>query len=120
VWEALPLTGFTRVIASHCEFVSGGPKGLQFTLDESQSSLLNDNHVERLRDALRDWLGEPVTVRVSCGPLEGETPALRRGRLESEQRERAAQVLEEDPLLQKLLGRFDGQLDRSSIQPGDM
>jgi len=45
---------------------------------------------------------------------------MRKARLAQERQQEAIASIEGDPQLQKLIARFDGELDRSSIVPTDL
>ena len=67
--------------------------------------------------ALEHYFGLGLSVAVSPGDLNGETPAMERAR-QAQERQRAAVIaIEGDPLLQQLIKRFDGELDHTSIVP---
>jgi DNA polymerase-3 subunit gamma/tau len=117
---ALGLTGIVQNIASHCELRQRDGDHLQFVLDRSHAVLFNDSHGEKLRLALQNYFGHPVTVSVELGAPSGETPAMRAQRLAAIRQAEAVVAIEADPQLQALIARFDGELDRSSIHPTDV
>ena len=117
--ESLGLVGIVYNIASHCELRSREGKALQFILDSANASLFNDSHSDKIRLALENYFGHPLSVAIVPGEVHTETPAIRKARLAQERQEQAVTSIESDPLLQKLITRFDGELDRSSIAPTD-
>ena len=58
-----------------------------------------------------------MSVSVTLGELLGETPAMIREREAAQRQREAIDSIEGDPLLQQLIERFDGELDRTSIIP---
>jgi DNA polymerase-3 subunit gamma/tau len=117
---ALGLTGIVYNIASHCELRQREGAQLQFVLDSSHAALFNASHSDKLRLALQNYFGHPVTVSVELGAPSGETPAMRVERLAAIRQAEAVIAIEADPQLQALIARFDGELDRSSIHPTDV
>ena len=117
--DKLGLAGMVYSIASHCELRGVEGRALRFVLDRDNASLFNASHSDKLRLALENYFGEPVTVSVIPGQVRGETPAARRSRLQRERQQHAIAAIEGDPRLQALIARFDGELDRSSIVPTD-
>jgi len=115
----LGLAGIVHSIASNCWLAGRDGNALHFVLDAEHASLFNDSHAEKLRLALENYLGHPVTVRLEVGVPEGETPAMRRHRLLRERQQEAVAAIEGDPRLQALISRFDGELDRASIAPDE-
>jgi DNA polymerase-3 subunit gamma/tau len=66
---------------------------------------------------LENYLDSRVSVSITQGELQGETPAMQRARLASERQQEAIAEIESDQRLQALIARFDGELDHSSIAP---
>jgi len=115
----LGLTGIVQNIASHCELRSNQGGALSFVLDSANATLFNDSHEEKVRLALENYFGQPVRVSIELGSVSNETPAMRHTRKASERQQQAVDSIENDPRLQALMSRFDGELDRSSIVPTD-
>ena len=118
--ELLGLAGIIYNIASHCELQERSGKGLQFVLDQAHAALFNPGHSDKLRLAMENYFGHPVSVSVAPGLLCGETPAMRTARLAEQRQAEAVASIESDRQLQTLINRFDGELDHSSIQPTDI
>jgi DNA polymerase-3 subunit gamma/tau len=117
--ELLGLGGIVYNIASHCELRSRQDDRLEFILDAGNASLFNDSHSAKLRLALENYFGQPLSVSLIQEVVQRETPAMRTARLANERQEEAVVAIEGDPQLQALITRFDGELDRSSIVPTD-
>lgn len=113
----LGLVGIVYNIASNCELRSRQDSTLEFVLDESSSNLFNEGHVGKIRMALENYFGGALQVAIRPGALLGETPAKTRTRLNAERQSEAVAEIEGDPVLQQLIERFDGELDRDSIVP---
>jgi len=113
--QGLGLAGMVYNIARHSELREVRGTQLQFVLDAANSSLFNDDHTRKIRLALENYFGGPLTVEIIPGEPARETPAMRQERLSSERQQAAVASLEADPVLQNLINRFDGELDRASI-----
>ncbi|HEY6131327.1 MAG TPA: DNA polymerase III subunit gamma/tau C-terminal domain-containing protein, partial [Halioglobus sp.] len=118
--ELLGIKGIIYNIASHCELHQRDGDNLQFVLDKTHAALFNDSHGKKLRLALENYFGNPVSVSVILGEPRGETPAMRLARMAQERQAEAIDAIKGDPLLQSLISRFDGELDHSSILPTDV
>lgn len=118
--ELLGLGGIVYNIASHCELRAREKDRLEFILDTGNASLFNDSHSDKLRLALENYFGQPLSVSLVQDTVQRETPAMRTARLASERQEEAVIAIDGDPQLQALITRFDGELDRSSIVPTDV
>ncbi len=119
VLEQLGLGGIVYTIAINSELRSCEDGVLQFVLDNANAALFNKSHAGQIRTALEKYFDRALSVTIEPGDLQGETPALRQARLRQERQQAAVASIEADPLLQKLIARFDGELDRSSITPVD-
>ncbi len=117
--DHLGLKGMIHNIASHCELRDLEGNALQFVLDEAHATLLNDSHGGKLQMALENFFEEAVVVSLQTGAVRTETPAMRAARLAAQRQAEAVVAIEEDPQVQALITRFDGELDHSSIHPTD-
>jgi DNA polymerase-3 subunit gamma/tau len=117
--DDLGLAGIVLNIASHCELRTRRERELEFILDEAHSTLFNEGHVDKIRLALENYFGGELSVSITPGALQAETPARRSERLRQERLSEAVAEIESDAQLQTLIARFDGELDRSSIAPLD-
>ncbi|MFV0278372.1 MAG: DNA polymerase III subunit gamma/tau [Parahaliea sp.] len=117
--EQLGLVGIVYNIASHCQLQSTQGTRLAFTLDEGNATLFNSGHTDKLALALQNYFDIRVVVSITPGAITGETPAMRSERLAGERQQQAVTAIESDPVLQRLIERFDGELDRGSIVPLD-
>ena len=117
--EQLGLGGIVYTIAINCVLSSRVGSHLAFVLDQANAALFNKGHVQQIRTALEKHFGCELTVEIQPGEAQDETPALRQARLRRERQQAAVATIEADPLLQELITRFDGELDRSSITPVD-
>ncbi len=117
--EQLGLGGIVYTIATNSELRSCSENNLQFVLDQANAALFNKGHVGQIQSALEKYFGEAVTVSIEPGETAAETPARRQARLQQERQQAAVESIEADPLLQQLIARFDGELDRASITPVD-
>jgi DNA polymerase-3 subunit gamma/tau len=115
--ERLGLVGIVYNIASNCELRSCDGKALMFVLDEASSNLFNDGHAGKIGMALENYFGVSLSVFVAPGQLMRETPAAITVRVAAQRQREAEIAIEADPLLQQLIKRFDGELDRTSILP---
>ena len=115
--ESLGLVGSVANVASNCELRSIDKDKLDFVLDSANAALFNDSHVEKIQVALQNYFDRQVSVSITAGEVQRETPAARRQRLVLERQQQAVSDIECDDVLQGLIERFDGELDRSSIMP---
>ena len=115
--ESLGLAGIIYNIASHCELRNRQESALEFVLDADNASLFNAGHVDKIRLALQNFYDTELSVQITPGQCETETPAMLQARRAMERQQEAVQEIEADPRLQALIAHFDGELDRASIAP---
>jgi DNA polymerase-3 subunit gamma/tau len=115
--QQLGLHGIVYNIASHCELRSCADSTLEFILDEDNATLYNENHGSRISQVLENYFDTKLSVSVARGKTQTETPAVQKNRLTQERQRQAVDAIEQDPKLQQLIERFDGELVRSSIAP---
>ncbi|MEM8563668.1 MAG: DNA polymerase III subunit gamma/tau [Pseudomonadota bacterium] len=119
VLEQLGLTGIVYTIANNCSIVSCEDDKLSLVLDADNAALFNAGHTQQIGEALQRYFDNKLSLHIATGDLTSESPAQQRKRLDEERQQAAEAELDADPILQKLISRFDGELDRSSITPVD-
>ena len=104
-------------IASHCLYLGRSGTALRFLIDSGHNSLYDDPHQEQFSEALSDYFKTPVTVEISLGVAEHETPRAANLREKSERLAEAVETLNNDPAVVKFKQLFDGGVDERSVQP---
>ena len=117
VFNDLNLSGMTHGIASNMVFAQRQGTKLQFTLQQGQSSMLNDTHQGRMREALEVMFGCNLELTINIGETQIETPFANRQRRETEHQQQAIIALENDANVASLTTAFNGQLDTNSVLP---
>ena len=117
VFNDLNLSGMTHGIASNMVFAQRQGTKLQFTLQQGQSSMLNDTHQGRMREALEAMFGCNLELTINIGETQVETPFANRQRRETEHQQQAIMALENDANVASLTTAFNGQLDTNSVLP---
>jgi DNA polymerase III subunit gamma/tau len=94
-----------------------GPQ-IIFTAAPDDLIMMTDRFRGALEQALAEWLGRSVRVTVQAADsAELETPAeLERSAVERHQAEAEA-AIENDPVVRRLVERFDAEIVRESIRP---
>lgn len=121
VVQALKLRGMATQLALHCVCESADDDHWVLRLAPAHSSLNQKNLLERLNDALSQYLQRPVkmTVRVADEAGGDETPAAKREREEKQHRRDITASLEEDPNVQTMKSMFDARVLPDSIRDND-
>jgi DNA polymerase-3 subunit gamma/tau len=106
-------------IASHCLYQGRSGNQLQFLIDSNQTSLYDSAHQQTLAEALSEYFGEAVTVEITFGVPEQETPRAADNREKAERLAAAVETLNSDPSVIKFKQLFDGHLNEQSVRPID-
>ena len=113
----LAVKGMSKNILMQCTFLSRRDMTLQLQIDPQYFDLLNESHQQRITDALTDYFAGPLNVRIEAGSSELETPMAHQQRKLKERLQQARDALEQDPVVQDIIQRFDASLDLESIEP---
>ena len=106
-------------IASHCLYLGRSGSTLRFLIDSGHNSLYDDAHQAQFSEALSDYFKTPVSVEISLGVAEQETPRAANLREKSERLAEAVETLNNDPAVLKFKQLFDGTVDERSVRPID-
>lgn len=106
------LAGISGNILWNCVLSGRQNDQLSLTLDQQQSALYSTDHAERIAHALSDSLGYPVTVNISIGELNQESPAQRRAREKQEAIAALHQRFHNDPGVKALVQTFDASIEQ--------
>lgn len=113
----LDLTGMTESLAKamSLESLQGNRMVLHYTAE--QEALFNDQHQQRITDAITAFFQEPMSVDFKLAEQTRETPVNYRIRRAEERRIAAVRHLKQDPNVERLIEMFDGKLDELSVEP---
>ena len=106
-------------IASHCLYLGRQENQLQFMIDSDQTSLYDAAHQQSLGEALSDYFDQQISVEISFGVAEQETPRAADLRQKAERLADAVETLNSDPAVIKFKQLFEGSLDEKSVRPID-
>ncbi len=116
---SLGLRAAAAELAANCEFASWDGARLRLNLDPAGEHMQVPSAVERLRGALAEALGTPMTLEIRVRKPEQDTPARRRVRQEAERQAQAEAQMQADPVALRLQERFDAEWVPDSIRPWD-
>jgi DNA polymerase-3 subunit gamma/tau len=114
---ALPLSGLARELAQNCELGQLGENQCLLRLSPAQGHLQMKPAPDRLQQALSEFFGRPLQLRIELAQNEIDTPAATVGRQRQEQQERAATSIAQDTFVRDVIDSFDASLVESSIKP---
>ena len=114
---ALPLSGLARELAQNCELRHLGDSQCLLRLSPTLGHLQMKPSPDRLQQALTEYFGRPLALRIELAQNEIDTPAATVGRQRQEQQERAATSIAQDTFVRDVIDSFDASLVESSIKP---
>ncbi|MGD8312642.1 MAG: DNA polymerase III subunit gamma/tau C-terminal domain-containing protein, partial [Gammaproteobacteria bacterium] len=116
--EALPLRGMAREMALNCACHGMDKDRIRLTLDPAHIHLLGEERQRLLEQALGEYYGRPVAVKITADEaLARDTPARRQLREQDERQRQAVSAIEEDANVKAILDAFDGTVQADSIRP---
>jgi len=121
-WQALlpqlGLSGMTASIASHCTLAAAEGDNWLLHLDPSQS-LLSETQQQRLSEALEQFHGRPIDLRIERQTPAEQTPAQRSQQQKQIRLQQAEAAIQSEPLVQAMMEQFAAVIEPGSVQPID-
>ncbi|MFN4325763.1 MAG: DNA polymerase III subunit gamma/tau [Azonexus sp.] len=114
---ALPVSGLARELAQNCELRQLEDGLCLLRLPPKQGHLQMKPSPERLQQALADYLGRPVQLRIEVGDIAVDTPAATASRQRQAMQERAAAAIAQDGFVRDMIDTLDASIVESSIKP---
>lgn len=114
---SLSLSGLAKELAQNCELRQLSENQCLLRLSPAQGHLQMRPNPDRLQQALSDFFGRSLLVRIELAQNENVTPAETVGRQRQEQQERAATAIAQDTFVRDVIESFDASLVESSIKP---
>ncbi len=120
VVSQLPIGGVIHNTVMNCQLIRCEGSGLEFILDEQNSTLYDDSHQQRLQDILTDYFSEAVYVNIVMGAVTEETPQVTKARLKAERLALALRSMKSDPKVQEVIKVFSAKLIEETVKPIDL
>lgn len=117
IFYKLKLTGITANIAANCTLMEKNDNSWHLQLDPTQQALFSDNQRKRINEAINEYIGHQITLKVTIEPPLHETPAIQEKRFKAEKQLAAEQSIHSDPLIQQLKEQFSAIIYEESIKP---
>ncbi len=114
--QQLPITGAARELARNAELRRREGSRFELVVPKAKAHLAERSYQEKLKAALEQHFGSPVTVKVAVGEAGGVTAAALEAGEREARRAAAAQSVQSDGLVQDLVNLFDGKVVDSTIR----
>ena len=117
VFPSLSVSGIVRNILANTEWEEFSEGILLLRLAEDQSALYSEEILPKLESALTQYFCEPVSLKITVGMVDAETPALKAQRLTKEAHLSMVNEFETDTNVRELVDRFAATVETGSIVP---
>ena len=115
LYAELPLAGIAANIMANCELNQETESSFAFTLGQKHSAVFSEELVSKVEPIFSAYFERPISVSVTVGETNDETPAQAKiRRLAELQAERVA-AFEKDPLVAEICERLGGRIVVDSI-----
>ena len=114
----LALSGMSQALAMQCSWGRQDGDLVILNLDKAHQHLRNSPLEARIREALSDWFGRPMKLRIDMvDALAEQTPAVMADAARQEKQQAAEQSISGDPTVSALRETFDAEIIPDSVQP---
>ncbi|WP_028669891.1 DNA polymerase III subunit gamma/tau [Saccharospirillum impatiens] len=111
----LGLSGMTKTLFAHSTWAGFENSRLQLIISDNYRKLMNETHIERLMAVLGDFLPGVTGLDYQFGVAE-KTPQAWFDRLHNAAYDMAVAALHQDPFVQSLVSRYDGNLQADTVK----
>lgn len=118
----LPVAGAARELARNAELVRRQGQSFELVVPRTKAYLAERAYVDKLKSALEQHLGGPVSLKVGAGEITGATAAAIEAGERQARRAAAEQSVQGDGFVKDLVNLFDGKVVDSTIRdslPGE-
>lgn len=112
----LGLSGMTKTLFAHSTWAGFEDSRLQLVISDNYRKLMNETHIERLMAVLGNFLPGVSGLDYQFGVAE-QTPQAWFDRMHNAAYDMAVTALHQDPFVQSLVSRYDGNLQTDTVKP---
>ncbi len=113
----LPVAGAARELARNAELVGTTNGVYDLQVPKGMAHLAGKSYVDKLKAALEQRLGAPVSLRVAVGQARGNSVAAREATERDARQADATRAVQEDRFVRDLVSVFDGRVVDETIKP---
>ncbi|SDG90002.1 DNA polymerase III subunit gamma/tau [Propionivibrio dicarboxylicus] len=117
ILPALGVSGMARELGQHCLLQSVEETRIVLCLSPAHRHLQIKPAQDKLQQALSEYFGRPLSLRIDLDEVAGDTPAVTAQRRRQERQEQAVASLEQDEFVREAIDLFDATVIESSIKP---
>jgi DNA polymerase III subunit gamma/tau len=119
VWEdvlpQLSLSGAALALAQHCAVKNCQDNHLTLAIKTQQKPLLQDKYSKRINEALNNYYGQNIILKIEISDNELSTPAAIAEQKAASKQQAAEEHIKNDAQVQQLMQAFDAKVIAGSI-----
>jgi len=114
---ALAISGLAKTLAQNCELRSIDDRQCVLRLAPAHAHLQMKPAPDKLQQALAEYYGRPLQLKIELAQVEADTPAVAVGRARQQKQEEAQAAIEQDNFVRDAIEALDASVVDSSIKP---
>jgi DNA polymerase-3 subunit gamma/tau len=114
--EKLALTGMAQALATNCSLVSKTDDKIELALAKTHEVMYNKKLVDRIEQALTQYLKKPMKLEIKITAANIQTPAKEQKAHQEKRQAGATETIQNDSYVKDILDTFDATLDVNSIK----
>lgn len=114
---AMKVRGMTRELANNCVLQNMDDNVCNLTLDPGHTQLISPRAEEKLQQALQDYCGKLVKLKINTEVTEHTTPAQQQTKQNESRQQNAVDSINADEKVQALKEQFDARVMPGTIEP---
>ena len=120
-WPALAIQlkvgALTKQLVQKSELRSFDGESIELGLAFSDKPLAEKIYQDKLRDALKEHFGKPITLKIVIGEISGNTAAVQAQSERQARQGKALEAIKDDVFVRNLMDTFDATIVSDSVKP---
>ncbi|MCW8908861.1 MAG: DNA polymerase III subunit gamma/tau, partial [Sedimenticola sp.] len=116
---SLSLGGISRQLANNCVYDYWDGVTLGLKLDQAHQHMLVDSTEQRLQQALEQYIGREVKLKIVPATVEAATPARLQAEAAADRQQAAEVAFSADPMVQALQEKLGASVIDGSVRPAE-
>lgn len=117
VVAGLAISGLAKTLAQNCELRSIGERECVLRLAPAHAHLQMKPAPDKLQQALGEYYGRPLQLKIELAQVEADTPAVAVGKMRQQKQGEAEAAIEQDSFVRDAIEIFGASVVDSSIKP---
>lgn len=116
ILDTLNLKAMSLQLAENCQLEAIEGDIVRLIVDQPHAHLLSDGPLRKIQEALTDFFGKPIKLKIQPGIVPSETPVQRKNRYDDERHKAAVASIDEDENIQLMEKMFGATVVADAIQ----